>query len=204
LAAIDRYVSETDRSRLKVVVSETNSKDYSANGWRDTNTLGHALVTFDTLGLLLQKERVLSAMVWTTRWMDDAEAWDRQWYALGPNNEILPTGRAVALWGQFLQRQVIAVDGGNDLVSAYASRSADGTTLTVWIINRGYARSDGLSLAITSPVRYRQAVLHRLSGTGPDDVNPRWKRLRVFRVTGNAVRRLSCPGISVTVLSLRG
>ena len=36
LAAIDRYVSETDRSRLKVVVSETNSKDYSANGWLDT------------------------------------------------------------------------------------------------------------------------------------------------------------------------
>jgi alpha-N-arabinofuranosidase len=203
LAAIDRYAPEADRSRLKVVVSETNSKDYSKYGWPATNTLGHALVTFDTLGRLLQQERVLAAMVWTTRWMRDAEARRSQWYALGPNNALLPTGQAVALWGQFLRSKLIAVNGGNDLVSAYASRSADGAALVVWIINRGYNWAGNISLAIKSPVRYRKAVIYRLFGTGPDDTHPRWKRLRVTQISGNAIQRFSCPGVSVTVILLR-
>jgi alpha-L-arabinofuranosidase len=203
LAAIDRYAPEADRSRLKVVVSETNSKDYGENGWPGTNTLGHALVTFDTLGRLMQQERVLCAMVWTTRWMNDAEARDSQSYALGPENELLPTGRAVALWGQFLQRKLVAVDGGSELVSAYASRSTDGAALIVWIINRGYDRAEGINVAIKSPVRYRKAVIHRLSGSGPDDADPRWARLGTSGVSGNALQGLSCPGVSVTVISLR-
>ncbi len=202
LKAIDRDAPPADRGRLKVVVAETNSKDYSQNGWPGTNTLGHTLVTFDTLGRVMAQPRVLSAMVWTTRWMNDGEANGSQWYALGPDNEILPTGRAVALWGQFVQSERVAVTGGDRTVSGYASRSGDGQDLTVWVLNRGYEKANDVRILLHSPRPYHQAATYQLSGTGPDDAAPRWGQLSPHAVAGHAVSGLSCPGVSVTVLVL--
>ena len=53
LTAIDKDAMPADQKRLKVIVSEINSKDYSENGWPGTNTLGHTLVTFDTFGQVM-------------------------------------------------------------------------------------------------------------------------------------------------------
>lgn len=92
-AVIEKHAPAADRARLKLIVVETNSKDFSEKGWPSDNTLGHAIVTFETLGRLMQQERVASAMIWTTRWVKDAEALKSQWYALGANNEILPPGK---------------------------------------------------------------------------------------------------------------
>ena len=203
LNAIDRYAPAADRARLRVIVSETNSKDYSDGGWPGTNTLGHCLVTFATLGRLMQHPRIITAMVWTSRWIKDEEAERSQWYALGPQNEILPTGRAIALWGQFVQDKMIAVDGGNDQVSAFASRSTDGKAMTVWILNRGYQAANDVRVAIKSPIAYRQAVTYQLFGTGPDDAHPQWLQMGTRPVSGSTLSNLSCPGVSVTVISLR-
>lgn len=201
LKAIDHDAPPADRGRLKVIVSETNSKDYSPNGWPGTNTLGHTLVTFDTLGRVMAQPRVLAAMVWTTRWMNDGEARNSQWYALGPDNETLPTGRAVALWGR-AQSEILAVTGGAGAVSGYATRSPDGRTLTVWVLNRGLLPASGIRVTVHSPVSYRRAAVFQLSGTGPDDSNPHWGPLGIRPVRGNAVAGLSCPGVSVTTLTL--
>ncbi len=203
LNAIDHDAPPADRRRLKVIVAETNSKDYSKDGWPGANTLGHALVTFDTLGRVMAQPRVLSAMVWTTRWMNDGEARKSQWYALGPDNETLPTGRAVALWGRFAQSEVLAVTGGSRAVSGYATRSPDGRTLTVWVLNRGLAAAADVRVALHAPVSYHRAAVYQLSGTGPDDSNPHWGPLPARAVRGNAVSGLSCPGVSVTVLVLK-
>jgi len=203
LKAIDTDAPPADRARLRVIVAETNSKDYSDGGWPGANTLGHALVSFDTLGRLMARPRILSAMVWTTRWMNDGEAKKSQWYALGPANETLPTGRAVALWGQFVQGEMLAVSGGAHGVSGYASRSPDGRTLTVWILNRGLTPANDISVALHSPLSYGRALVSQLSGTGPDDPNPRWRPLRTRIPSGDSVSGLSCPGVSVTVLVLR-
>ena len=202
LKAISKYAQPTDAARLKVIVSETNSKDYSDNGWPGTNTLGHTLVSFDTLGKCMAMPHVLTAIVWTTRWMNDGEAKNSQWYALGPDNEILPTGRAIALWGQFVQKDLVAVTGGSGAISAYASRSGDGQTMTVWVLNRGYSRVDNVRVVLPSALHARKAALYRLSGTGPDDPNPLWGSAGTVPVSGNAIPSLSCPGVSVTVISL--
>ena len=203
LKAIDNDAPPADRARLRVIIPETNSKDYSDKGWPGTNTLGHTLVTFDTLGHVMAQPRVLAAMVWTTRWMDDGEAKSSQWYALGPDNETLPTGRAIALWGQFVQSEMLAVTGGGGAISGYASRSTDGRTLTVWVLNRGLAPVDDVRVALHSPVSYGRATVYQLSGTGPDDSNPHWGPLRTRTVQGGAVSGLSCPGVSVMVLVLK-
>lgn len=203
LSAIDHDAPPADRTRLKVIVSETNSKDYSENGWPGMNTLGHTLVTFDTLGRVMAQPRVLSAMVWTTRWMNDGEAKTSQWYALGPDNEILPTGRAIALWGQFVQKDRIAVTGGNSRISGYASRSEDGRIMTVWVMNRGLASADDVRVVLPSARLYHQTEAYQLSGTGPDDRNPHWEPVKMGKMAGHAVTGLSCPGVSITVLVLR-
>ncbi|MDQ2732120.1 MAG: hypothetical protein M3Y56_10705, partial [Armatimonadota bacterium] len=201
LNAIDLYAPEQDRKRLKVVVAEINSKDYSKDGWPGTNTLGHTLVTFDTLGRLMAHPHILTAMVWTTRWMNDAEAKNSQWYALGPHNEVLPTGRAIALWGQFVQKEMIAVDGPVGPVTAFASRSSDSRRMSIWVLNRSRDRVDNVHVTLSGSVHFHHALLHILSGTGPDDPSPRWELGGTTAVAENGLN-LSCPGVSVTVLSL--
>ncbi len=203
VSSIDRYAPAADRSRLRVIVSETNSKDYTENGWPGTNTLGHTLVTFDTLGRMMAQPRVLTAMVWTSRWMDDGEAKNSQWYALGPQNEILPTGRAIALWGQFVQKEMISVTGGSDQISGYASRSQDGKSLAVWILNRGLTPVDNVQITLKSTRPAAKAEVYRLSGTGPDDANPTWGKVNTSAVKGDRLESLSCPAASVTVVFLR-
>ncbi|BCM92617.1 intracellular exo-alpha-(1-_5)-L-arabinofuranosidase [Abditibacteriota bacterium] len=203
LASIDRYAPAADRARLKLIVAETNSKDYSDGGWASTNSMGHALVTFETLGQLMQEPRIESAMVWTTRWVNDAEASQSQWYGLGPRNEIMPTGRAVALWGQFAQEKMVAVEGGVGQFRAYATRSTDNSTVTVWIVNRGHEAVSDLKVTIDSPKSYHRAEIWRLSGTGPDDTEPKWKQEKVGTLTDKLVEGLVCPGVSVSVVVLR-
>ena len=201
--AIDRYAPPADRARIKVIIAETNSKDYSKpDPWPGDNTLGHALVAFETFGRVMREPRVLCDMLWTTRWMNDDEAVKSQWYALGPSNEILPIGRAVALWGQFLKDKLIGVDGGTDAISAHASRTGDGRQLSIWVVNRGYERTDGVKIAVRSPVRFRRAEVHQFSGTGPADSSPRWQPLSPAKVAGNRLTAPPCPGVSITVLSL--
>lgn len=205
LHAIDRYApTDADRKRLKLIVCETNSKDYAPNGWSDANSVGHALVTFDTLGKLLQEERIRSAMVWNTRWVKDEEARDSLFYALGPQNELLPTGWAVALWGRFAQENLAAVSGGTDAVSAYAACSEGRERMTVWIINRSPDSAAGAAvrIALRSPVSYRRAIVRRFSGTRADDTAPSWKVLETRPVADNRIEGLVCPGLSVTVLTL--
>ena len=159
-------------------------------------------MTFDTLGRVMAQPRVLAAMVWTTRWMNDGEAKSSQWYALGPDNETLPTGRAVALWGRFVQSEMLAVTGGDGAVSGYATRSPDGRTLTVWVLNRSLFPASDIRVVLHSPVSYRRAAVSQLSGTGPDDPAPHWGQIGTHAVQGNTVSGLSCPGVSVTVLAL--
>ena len=202
LAAIGRDAPAADRARLRVIVAETNSKDYSENGWPGTNTLGHTLVTFDTLGQMMARPNVLCAMVWTTRWISDAQAAHSQWYGLGPTNALLPTGRAVALWGQFIQKKMVEVTGGNAQISGYASCSEDGKSLSIWIVNRSYQPVNSLRIEIDSSHDFSVAGSYCLSGTGPEDAEPNWGRAVKPSILGNHLTGLSSPAVSVTVITL--
>lgn len=126
---LNLYAPVANRGRLRFIVTETNSKDFFKGGWPSACTLGYALVTFDTLGRVMEQKRVLSAMVWTTRCMADAKARNDPFYALGPANEILLAGPAVALWGQFIQINLIAVTGEQGTLTPYASCSQNGRNM---------------------------------------------------------------------------
>ena len=200
LDAIDKYAPINDRARLQVVVAETNSKDYSEGGWNAANSMGHAIVTFETLGRLMREPRIASAMVWTTRWIEDEPARASQWYALGAANEILATGRAIELW-KFAQSKMIAVEGTGDALSAYATKAPDDSTLTLWIVNRG-AQPLQVAAAIEGIAPFGRAQLRQLAGANADDTAPTWAQLTAPITDAQGVKVANYPPFSVSVISL--
>jgi hypothetical protein len=170
--AISRYAMPNDRSRLRVIVAEANTKDYSDHGWSDANDLGHALVTFSTLGRLAKLPLVRATMVWTTRWMNDAEASQSPFYVLDAHNGLLPTGEAIRAWGAFIHSAFLSTEGGDAVNESFAARSEDGRQLTVWMINRGSTQAMA-RLSLDGPL-YRATSMSRFSGSSPTDRVPRW------------------------------
>ncbi|MFN4242724.1 MAG: hypothetical protein ACK4PI_05755 [Tepidisphaerales bacterium] len=198
---LDRFLPEEKRGRLPIIVTETNSRDYSDGGWPPVNNFGHAVVTFETLARLAGEPRVIGAMVWNTRWVNDDEAGDDQMYALGPLNELTPTGRAVQLWAAFALSNAVAVrvTGGEGHVVGYATVDEPGRAAVVWVVNRGAVpASAALTLADGGAGTWAARRAWRLSASGPDDRAPTWGEV------GGAVNpgRLDVLPFSVTVVQL--
>lgn len=197
--AIGRYARPEDRPRLRVIAAEVNAKDYSDHGWPDSNDLGHALVTFATLGRLAESPTVKAAMVWTTRWMDDREAPDSEFFALGPHNDLTPSGQAIRAWGGFVKPVLVRAESGDPSVDIFAARAMDARAMTVWVLNRHEAscsiqlRIDGLSFRSVHAVRY--------AGSSPEDRTPVWVQLPEARLSGHAPLDDNLPPLSITVFS---
>ena len=199
LAAIDRLPGAADRERLRVVVAETNSVDYSDGGWPRTNDLGHAIATFESFGRMLREPRISAALLWSTRWMDDAEAPGDQFYALDGRNRPLPSGIAVALWGRHLADQLVAIDGGAGDLRGHASADARG--IAVWLVNRGGLAAERVAVSFGRE-GLRACTVQRFSGTGPSDARPALSAEEPLPIADGACA-VTCPPWSITVLTAR-
>ena len=155
-------------------------------------------MAFAVLGRLASEPRVESAMMWNTRWMTDRDAPNSPFYALGPKNELTPTGRALALWGAFAQPSMVAVEGHD----AFAARSDDGTRMTVWIMNPTTS-ARVVRLSIQGGNSLSRARRFRFWGRDDKDRKPQWKELAVSLLQGDACVE-ALPPVSVTVLALEG
>jgi hypothetical protein len=198
LRAIAALPPGPDRDRLRVIVAETNSRDYSEGGWGHANSLGHALVTFETLGAMLREPRIAAALLWNTRWVDAGKAYDDIFYALDDGNRLTASGLAVALWGRHLRARLVAIEGPAGPVRAHASIGADGAW-TAWLVNRGHAPAADVHLrlnGLAGPLR-----AWRLAGSGVDDVHPMLAELAVPPPTGDGCGPWTLPPLSITVLS---
>ncbi len=197
LQAIDDFIPE-HKNRLKVVISELNSMDYSEDGWPPDNNLGHALVTFEIIGQMMLNSRIEYGMVWNTRWMEEKEH-DLLWYALDDQNEWLPPGRALAIWGQFINSQLVEVTRTPQIVT-FASFSPDSGQLNVFLLNKSYDQQT-ISLKIDGP-EYGSGQACCFQGKGPNDMNPIWEAGRKLTVTHQMLEGLTLPPVSLQVLSL--
>lgn len=203
LAVVDRFVPEGKRGKIGIVVAETNSRDYSKDGWAATNTLGHGLVTFETLARLSAEPRVKSAMVWTTRWVKDEEAEKDHFYLLRADNRLTAMGEAVSAWGGAgagVLPVMVGVDvrGGEGRVAAYATRSEEGDAVRVWVVNRGKESERVLIEVGGGEVRGSRTV-RQLAGKGEGDVAPVWREVEV-----GADGAVECSPVSITVVSFGG
>lgn len=199
LNAIDALPDAKNRERLRVIVSETNSVDYAEGGWPKTNTLGHALVTFESLGRMLSEPRITAALLWNTRWVDDSEAPTNQFYALNATNDLLPAGQAVGLWGRHLRGDLLAVTGTAGHLRAHACVDGAGTW-TVWLVNRGLEPVPAVRVAVHG-LRANAVAAHRFHGAHPDDAEPVLTAATPIPVVDGVLSALTCPPLSITVVT---
>jgi alpha-L-arabinofuranosidase len=199
---IASHAPAADRSRLLIAMTETGVIDWSKdNPWPNVNDLGHALVLVDLIGQLLAQPDLESLDFWTTRWIDqlaDPAAPAKAFDALDYDNRLTASGRALAIWGQFLGDELVACES-TDAVRAFATRQSTTDALSVILINpRGTVCEAHVALA--NHHGYMPASRWIFGGTSPADIKPEWRSARDLAIDQHAVD-VSLPPWSVTVLA---
>ncbi len=197
--AIATHAPAADRDRLVVAATEVNAADWSG-GWPHRNDMGHALVLFDTLGAHLANPKVAFTQIWNTRWSgNDTATTPVLWDALDKHNALQATGRATAIWGQFLKETLVS-SSSTVMIRSYSSYSPSSGELSVFLINKDTV-SRSASVTIKSGSAKFVAETWIFGGDGADDLYPslvhhgqNWKVQNPISVT--------LPPVSVTVLDL--
>lgn len=198
LQAIEALPAGPDRDRLRVIIVETNSRDYSKDGWEHSNSLGHAIVTFESFGRFLREPRITAALLWNTRWVDEGKAYADIFYALDDDNTLTASGWAVALWGRHLHANLLDVASTTGAVRAHASISADGSAWTLWLVNRGLEPANQIHVRGLGGT---QASRYHLHGTSPDDVAPVISAPVPVTLQADGFGPFDLPALSITVVT---
>jgi len=196
LRSINEDAPPSARERLSVVVAELNATDFQGH-WSQSNDLGHGIVVVDMIGQLLEFERVDIGMFWNTRWMDDGTP-NSLWYALDPMNQIRPTGRAVAIWGQYLLDNLVNIER-LDRVVTWATANDDRSKLNILVVNKDDI-DHPVSINLNSS-KFKHGTFYEWSGNGPEDTDPTWGVKYREEITGPYLN-LTLPAVSVTVVEL--
>jgi alpha-N-arabinofuranosidase len=197
--AVNSYAPAADRARLTIAVTETNTADWSG-GWPHRNDLGHAVALLDTFGSLLAHPRVAFAQLWNTRWSgNDTATTPVLWDALDKHNELQATGRATAIWGQFLKQKLVS-SSSTAMVRTYATSAPSSGRISVLLINKDtVARSTSVTLKSGSAKFLAETWI--FSGDGADDLYPSWVRHGQNWKIQSPIS-VTLPPVSVTVLDL--
>jgi hypothetical protein len=130
--------------------------------------------------------------------MRDAEAHNSETYTLDPHNGLTPAGEALKSWARYALPLLLSVEGGDSSIDAFASKSADGKRLTVWLLNRAYTPRE-----IRMPhAGFNVSRAFRFSGVSPADIAPKWTELprATFRSLSGSGELV--PPLSLTILLL--
>ncbi|HXW04960.1 MAG TPA: carbohydrate-binding protein [Vicinamibacterales bacterium] len=197
--AIETYVPAGDRARLSIASTEINSADWSG-GWPHRNDLGHALVVFDIFGAHLVNPGVAFTQLWNTRWSgNDTATTPVLWDALNRLNELQATGRAAAIWGQFLKAKMVSASS-TAMVRSYATYSPADGRFSVFLINKDTAPRPA-SVTTNSGSAHFLIDTWVFSGQGDTDIDPAWVHGAPRSNAGN-VMAIELPPVSVTVLDV--
>jgi len=173
LAAAERWCPADRVGRLRVSSTEINAVDWAKPPdapWLLVNDLGHALVLFEMIGRQIAHPKLDFAMVWNTRWVGGPRTPPSVFDALDGDNMLNPTGRAVAIWGRFLKRNLVRADS-LDLVKAFASADPESGRLSVFLLNKDTQARD-VKVTIAGTRRYRRGERWHFTGEGPEDCAP--------------------------------
>jgi len=185
--------------RIQIAVTEMNSADLSKGGWSsdNNNSLGHAVVLFEMLGAHLLHPRVNMAQVWNTRWINTATP--DLWNSLDQQNNRLATGQAVAIWGQFLQMQMVQ-STNTAMIRSFASYNSSNRQLSIFLINKDTtARRTTVSLQ-----QYASGATGSqwsLRGKSANDKAPLWGKVQDIASSRNALT-VNLDPVSISVLTL--
>lgn len=192
--------SEKDKARLEILVTETNTIDWSKdNGWPNVADLGHALVNFEIIGQTLLVPRVTSLQQWVTRWIhnDETDRPLRVYDALDQNNNLTPLGHSVAMWANHLGDNLVSATG-TDSVIAYASTSSTQSRLAVFLLNKTReTKSVALTFKNRSPGY--PMMIHTMKGENPEALVVT-SQSRELLSGSKTIPELSLDPLSITVI----
>lgn len=110
---------------------------------------------------------------------------------------MLPPGRILAVWGQFLKDQLVAISRLGNVVT-FCSRDSKTGDLSIILVNKG-PRDTKAAVAIDQG--YFQGVnQYRFIGKGPEDLNPAWLEIGKIPITQNKIEPIELPGFSLKLL----
>jgi alpha-L-arabinofuranosidase len=198
-SAIQRYAPAEDRERLKIIVTEFNTIDWS-DTWENKNDLGHALLCFEMLGEHLKKPIIHSAIFWNTRWVSNTSEDHQVSDAVDKEGRLQANGKALAIWGNYLLKQMISTRSVG-VIRTFASLDRSTRKLNVFLINKEKAprQANVFLLGFPQPFSGRR---WEFTGNGADDVSPAMAPRETIN-TDNPVLSLRLPATSITVLELR-
>jgi alpha-N-arabinofuranosidase len=198
VSALARWAPR-DAGRIRIAVTEMNSADWSKGGWasEDNNTLGHALVLFEMVGAYLQHPQVDMAQVWNTRWIDSSGT--DLWNTLDANNGLRASGKAMAIWGQFMRPSMVQASN-TAMIRSFASLDPGNGQLSVFLINKDTSARSTTVVLSNYPGAANGGVW-RLRGTGSEDLAPSWGKTDDIVVSGGTAT-LTLDPVSITVITL--
>lgn len=199
ISAIARFAKSSDRSRLKIAITEYNALSWG--GWGEANDTGHALVAFDILGQQLQYPQVVFSLFWNTRWItnnDGVKLFD----ALTPDNTPTPVGQSLTLFSNYMHDSMVKASS-NSTLRTFASYNTKTGALTVWVLNKKTS-SQSVNVKLSNYKASSKTVRQTLFvGRSPEDAQPAIKILSSLSLSSNAVS-VKAPAVSITILQFQG
>jgi len=199
--ALDTYAAPADKNRIGIILSEYSSIDYYNSGWGNVNDLGHALCNFQMQADALLHSRLLSACLWNTRWITNAEQPYSLYDAFNATGNLNATGTALSIMGKNLFGTMVKATDSTATVLVYASRNPLNNYLNVFILNK-----DTLPEAVMLNIRKHMAQFKyrksEFTGTGVLDKSPVWSSPAAV-YTGSPGMGLTLAAHSVTLLEIR-
>ena len=195
---INLYAPLIDRSRLKIITTEFNSKDFSGY-WVSQNNLGHALACFEIMGEHLKNKKVEASLFWNTRWINNVSNTTDIYDALKKDGNLQPNGMALSIWGNNLLKNLVATTSTSK-VRSFASYDAVTKKLNLFIINKE-TTAQTANIALTNYLADASGEKWEFKGTGSSDTNPTWKLISTEKTTNKALS-LNLPAVSITLVKL--
>jgi hypothetical protein len=122
------------------------------------------------------------------------------WDAVDDMNQLQPTGKALAVWSQFLGEQMVAVSEPRRM-RTFATHTPGSGRLAICITNKeAKAREVGIA---PRGLDAAQARVWSWQGEGPDDRRPVWAGPEKVAVRAGSVE-VSLPADSLTVVEVGG
>jgi len=198
LTAIDKYATDEDRKRLKLLVVEYGPFDW-AYKWPMINDMGHTICNFEITGEQLKVPEIEFSCFWNTRWIDNDSIENSVFDALDKNGNFNANGFGLMIWGNWLGKKMVATTSTVHIRS-FASFSPDEDLLYVYLLNKD-EKPSRIKLKIDCCLVEMVEKTGQLTSKGPDDTDPVWNDNLILKK--DDLPNLELPGTSISVIRLR-
>jgi hypothetical protein len=193
-----------DKDRIKIFVNETGGITFGIRGSWTQADLGHALMNFEDMALLMKDSRVEYTAYWTTHWIEQEAAgnvWptytESEYDALKPDNSLSPQGWALKLLSNYLLADMVSATG-TAKVGVYASHDPATGALNLWLINRSTTASP-TTVTLQNYTAPATGNLSTFTGTDSTDMFPTFASAGTVAVSANQINLTLAP-VSINVI----